>query len=144
MTMNQGITPILDELGKALPSGSIPYVISATAPDGSDLGQAQGELPYNNQFSELEILIRDVRNPVSPGQSFSASVLGAGQPIDGSLLCRWNTYGPVKFEATAPNGCVGTLTALPPDGRDADMDVEIVNLVDMHAVGYATARMLVR
>jgi len=31
-----------------------------------------------------------------------------------------------------------------PDGRDADMDVEIVNLTDMHAVGYGLAKMLVK
>jgi len=144
LRLKQGFEPLLDDAGYAIPSAQVPYGIVVTAENGSVVGRATGIYPYNNQFGDLRILIRDVRNPVSQGQSFEAVVLGAGEPIADSLLCRWNTYGPVNFEPTSQNNCIGRITALPPDGRDGDMDVEIVNLTDMHAVGYAIAKIIVR
>lgn len=142
--VQQGIEPLLDDGGYALPSAQVPLEIVVQSEDGSEAGRAASIYPYNNQFSELRVLIKDIRNPVSAGQSFEAIVLGAGQPIADSLYCRWNTYGPVRFEPTSRNECVGRITALPPDGRDGDIDVEIVNLTDMHAVGYAIAKILVK
>lgn len=144
MVLQQKHEPIIDDTGYALPSTQVPYELVVRTGDGSEVGRISGTYPYNNQFSDLRILIKDVRNPVSPGQSFEAVVLGAGEPIAESLLCRWNVYGPVTFEPTSDNECVGRLTAQPSDGRDADVDVEIVNLTDMHAVGYAIAKMIVR
>lgn len=141
--LQQGFEPLRDEAGYAIPSTQVPYDIAVFAENGSLVGRVNGVYPYNNQFSDLRILIRDVRNPVSQGQSFEAVVLGAGEPIADSLLCRWNTYGPVSFEPTSKNECIGRITALSPDGRDGDMDVEIVNLADMHAVGYAIAKIIV-
>jgi hypothetical protein len=140
----QNYTPILDADGYAIPSEQVPAVVRVLGPDGTEQGHVKTMFPYNNQFSDLRILIKDVRNPVSEGQTFEAIVQGAGQPIDPSLTCRWNTYGPVSFGPTSENGCVGTLTVLAPTGRDADMDVQIVNLTDMHAVGYANASMIVQ
>lgn len=139
----QDFTPILDADGYAIPSEQVPAVIRVLGPGGDELGRIDTMFPYNNQFSDLRILIRDVRNPVSEGQGFEAEVQGAGRPIAPALTCRWNTYGPVRFEPTSGNGCMGKLTVLAPTGRDADMDVQIVNLTDMHAVGYATASMIV-
>lgn len=143
MTVQQPRVPIRDADGHAIPSAEVPYTLVVKAPDGAEQGRITGVFPYYNQFTDLRIRIKDVRNPVSPGQSFEAVVLGAGQPIDPSLTCRWSTYGPVRFDPTSENGCIGTVTALPADGRDGDMDVEIVNLTDMHAVGYALAKMIV-
>lgn len=142
--LQQGFEPLLDDAGYAIPSAQVPYDVVATAENGSVVGRVTGIYPYNNQFSDLRILIRDVQNPVSQGQSFEAVVLGAGEPIADTLLCRWNTYGPVSFEPTSQNECTGRITALSPDGRDGDMDVEIVNLTDMHAVGYAIAKIIVK
>lgn len=143
-TLQGALAPILDEGGYALPSAEVPYTLVATAPDGAEAGRITGMFPYYNQFTDIRIVIEGVRNPVSPGQSFPVRVLGAGQPVDASLLCRWNLYGPVKFTPTSDNECEGVVTATAPDGRDADMDVQIVNLTDMHAVGYGTAKMLVK
>jgi len=143
-TLKQAKVPVLDDKGHALPGGQVPYTITASSPEGAELGAASGVFPYNNSFSDIRIEIVDVRNPVSPGESFEAVVYGAEQPVDESLTCRWNTYGPVTFEPTSANGCEGRVTATAPDGRDADMDVGIFNLTDMHAVGYATAKMLVQ
>lgn len=143
LTLKQATVPVRDDNGHALPGGQVPYTITATGSDGAEIGTTSGVFPYNNGFSDIRIEIVDVRNPVSPGESFEAVVYGAEQPIDESLTCRWNTYGPVTFDATSDNGCEGRLTATEPDGRDADMDVGIFNLTDMHAVGYATAKMLV-
>lgn len=144
LTLQQGFAPITDAEGYAIPSAEVPYELIVRGASGAEVGKVSGVFPYNNQFSDLRILIKDVRNPVTAGQSFEAVVLGAGSPIAPSLTCRWNLYGPVKFEPSSENECIGTLTAQPPDGRDASMDVEIVNLTDMHAVGYATAKMLVK
>ncbi|MCZ0813184.1 MAG: hypothetical protein ACQEVT_16070 [Pseudomonadota bacterium] len=143
IVLKQSNMPILDDAQYAIPSTQVPAVITVTGPDGARLGQVDTVYPYNNQFSDLRILIRDVRNPVAEGESFDVEVQGALQPIAPGLTCRWNTYGPVRFDAAPGNGCSGTLTALAPTGRDADMDVQIVNLTDMHAVGYATASMIV-
>ncbi|MEW9922323.1 hypothetical protein AB2B41_22215 [Marimonas sp. MJW-29] len=143
LEITQHYRPILDANGYAIPSEQVPAVIRVLGPEGDELGTVETMFPYNNQFSELRIVIKGVRNPVSVGQTFEAVVQGAGQPIDPSLMCRWNTYGPVNFEPTSDNACIGKLTVLAPTGRDADMDVEIVNLTDMHAVGYAIASMIV-
>lgn len=144
VTLQQGFEPILDEAGYAIPSAQVPYDLVVLASDGTEVGRVAGMYPYSNQFSDLRILLKDVRNPVAPGQSFEAVVLGAGRPIADGLLCRWNTYGPVAFESTSQNDCTGRVTALPADGSDGDIDVEIVNLTDMHAVGYALAKILVK
>lgn len=143
LTLQQGFEPIRDDAGHAIPSAQVPYSLVVRAEDGSEVGRIDGMYPYNNQFSDLRVLIRDVRNPVSPGETFEAVVLGAGEPIADSLRCRWNTYGPVTFEPTSENQCVGRVTALAPDGRDGDMHAEIVNMTDMHAVGYAIAKIVV-
>jgi len=143
VVLKQSTMPILDDAQYAIPSAQVPAVITVTGPDGARLGQLDTVYPYNNQFSDLRILIKGVRNPVAEGESFDVEVQGALQPIAPGLSCRWNTYGPVRFDAAPGNGCRGTLTALAPSGRDADMDVQIVNLTDMHAVGYATASMIV-
>lgn len=144
LELQQNIEPILDDSGYAIPSTQVPYELVVTAADGAEVGRVSGIYPYNNQFSDLRVQIKDIRNPVSPGQSFDVSVLGAGQPIADSLSCRWNTYGPVSFEPTSQNACVGRITAQSANGRDGDMDVEIVNLTDMHAVGYAIAKIIVQ
>lgn len=143
MKLQQAFEPILDENGYAVPSTEVHYSLIVATEDGQEVGRANGIFPYNNQFSDLRILIKDVKNPVSPGESFQAVVLGAGEPISDSLRCRWATYGPVAFEPTSENNCVGTIRALEPQGRDGDMNVEIVNLQDMHAVGYAISKILV-
>jgi len=143
LRITQKTVPIRDDAGYAIPSEQVPAVVRILSADGAEIGRVDTMFPYHNQFTELRVLIRDVRNPVAAGQSFEAEVQGAGQPIDPSLTCRWNTYGPVEFVPSSENRCRGTLTALQPTGRDADMDVQIVNMVDMHAVGYATASMIV-
>lgn len=144
LTLQQGVAPILDDAGHALPSAQVPYQLVVRAADGAEVGRVAGIYPYNNQFSDLRIVLKGIRNPVAVGQSYQATVLGAGKPIDASLTCRWHTYGPVRFEPASENGCIGKLTAQAPGGADGDMDVEIVNLTDMHAVGYATARIVVK
>lgn len=143
-TLQGDHAPIRDDAGYAIPSSEVPYTLTAIGPDGAEAGRITDSFPYTNQFSDIRVVIEGVRHPVSPGESFPVHVLGAGAPIDGSLLCRWNTYGPVLFEPTSQNECEGRVTATQPDGRDADMDVEIVNLTDMHAVGYGLAKMLVK
>lgn len=143
LTLRQGNEPIRDDAGYALPAAQVPYTLVVRDAEGDEVGRVTGVYPYHNQFTDLRILIKDIRNPVSPGQSFDVAVLGAGKPIADSLVCRWNTYGPVVFEPTRENGCEGRITAGQPDGRDGDMDVGIFNLTDMHAVGYATAKILV-
>jgi len=143
VVLHQSTMPILDAEGYAIPSGQAPAIISVSGPDGAPLGEIDTVYPYNNQFSDLRILIRGVRNPVAEGQSFEAEVQGTGQPIAPGLTCRWATYGPVRFEPASDNHCTGRVTALAPTGRDANMHVEIVNMTDMHAVGYAIAAMIV-
>jgi hypothetical protein len=139
----QAPRPLLDGNGMALPAGQFPFEIVATASDGSELGRADGQMLYFDQFTDIRVLIKGIRNPVKQGATFETVVLGAGRPVDASLTCRWNAYGPVKFDATSENGCEGTITALAPTGADGDLDVEIVNLTDMHSVGYGTAKILV-
>lgn len=143
VVLEQSTMPILDAEGYAIPSGQAPAIITVTGPDGARLGEVDTVYPYNNQFSDLRILIRGVHNPVAEGETFEAEVQGAGQPIAPGLTCRWATYGPVRFEPGSDNHCTGRVTALAPTGRDADMHVEIVNMTDMHAVGYAIAAMIV-
>lgn len=143
IVLKQGLAPIRDADGYAVPSGAAPYAITIRDGAGASLGRVDGVFPYNNQFSDLRIRIDGIRNPVSEGESFRAVVLGAGEEIDPSLLCRWNLYGPVSFDSLSENDCIGTLTALAPTGQDASFDVEILNLVDAHAVGYATGKMIV-
>ncbi|MRU14307.1 hypothetical protein FDP25_02575 [Roseovarius sp. A21] len=143
MKIQQAFEPIRDENGYAIPSTDVPYNLIVANENGQEVGRVNGIFPYNNQFSDLRIHIKDVKNPVSPGESFQAVVLGAGEPISESLLCRWATYGPVAFEPMSENKCSGRITALEPQGRDGDMNVEIVNLKDMHAVGYAISKIIV-
>ena len=142
--IDQSLSPILDGNGMALPSAQFPYEIVAASADGAELGRAEGMMLYANQFSDIRVLIKGIRNPVAEGSRFDVQVLGAGQPIATSLTCRWNAYGPVQFDPTSPNGCEGTITALAPSGADGDLDVEIVNMTDMHAVGYGVAKILVQ
>jgi hypothetical protein len=143
MKIAQAATPLLDAYGAALPSAQFPYAVVATAADGTELGRADGTMLYQNQFSDIRVVIRGIRNPVKEGATFETIVLGAGKPVDPSLTCRWNAYGPVRFEPTSENGCAGRITALAPTGAEGDLDVEIVNLTDMHAVGYGLAQILV-
>ena len=140
----QSAAPLRDANGMTLPSGQVPYEIVATAADGTELGRADGEMLYYNQFTDIRVLIKGIRNPVKEGASFETVVLGAGRPIDPSLTCRWNAYGPVRFDPVSENGCEGTVTALAPTGADGDLDVEIVSLTDMQPAGYGLAKILVK
>lgn len=143
IVLHQKNVPITDADGYAIASEQVPATVLVRDQGGAEIGRVETTYPYNNQFSDLRVLIRDVRNPVSEGQTFEAEVQGARQPIDPALTCRWDTYGPVNFTPSSENACKGTLTVLAPSGRDADMNVQIVNMTDMHAVGYATASMIV-